>query len=445
MANKTISPVYLNFSPADLINLQNLNQGLVRLWNMLKIVIDERLSKASRLKEKNKLLKKVCAYLNVLIQKSSGLVSLGARIGILEKEKQISENEAILKTLGISSISLNYLLTADGEIVKKLKEEGFNIPSDLIRQLAAKISASYSSFFALKKNNDSRARIPGYKDAEKGIAPICWSSFKFEDGVLILSLPEKVKLNITLPAGIITRIGTAKPCYVQLLKLPQPNETRWKLDVVVSYEAPASKDKPQSIRAIDLGAGNIAVSDSSGAEYLIPTRRGEKFWMDRIAQVERRMKNRTKGSRGYISLSEARRKMHLRIRYQHNDHQRKLAHALCKDVDCVVVGKPRTRLGMSRSKKLSPEQHHGVQNTGYMSRMMIYIKEKCTERGIIYIELPDPPRIGHINDPEVKFEASRKLLVQVLQNTGLSEPSVWTRSKLKFNQGGKRKKKVKVK
>lgn len=435
MANKTLSTC-VSFDADTVAKLATLNLALIQLWNIVKALIDERLRLQSEIKKLNMLFLAAITYLNKKLSATSlNLVQKESfEKGVTTTEEKIKNNEDLLRKLGISPVSINYSLV---EICASLKAKGFATTSDLARQLVIRVCGSYSSFFQLKKNNDPRARIPRKKTPEhKDWVVMSWSRFKVKGNILTLPLPEKQKLEIHIPQSLLDRIGTQKPCYVFLTKIIQ--DERWKLDIVVSYDAPIPPENLLKIRAIDLGAGNVAVTNSDGSQYLIPTRRGEKYWMDRIHSVEKRMKNRTKGSRGHKSLAKARRSMHNKASAQHKDYQRKLAHALCKDVDCIVVGKTRTRMGLSRSKKLSPEQHHGVQNTGYMLRLMIYIREKCVERGIRYIELPDPNRIGKITDPEAKFEASGKLLATVLKQQGLSHPERFFVGKFWFNQGGER-------
>ena len=120
---------------------------------------------------------------------------------------------------------------------------------------------------------------------------------------------------------------------------------------------------------------------------------------------------------------------------QHISYQRKLAHALVeKKVQCIVLGKPHTRLGLAKSAEGTADQHWGAQNTGYMFRLFLYIKEKAEERGVRVIEFPDPARQGALCDPTRKFVASRALLAKGLMGTDIAAPAAFTRKSFAFKQ-----------
>jgi transposase len=172
-----------------------------------------------------------------------------------------------------------------------------------------------------------------------------------------------------------------------------------------------------------MGAGSIAISDSSGEEYIIPTRRPDKFWRKNIQSLEERVKKCKKGSRAYNRRMKARRNMHNKSGAQHTDHQRKLAYSLVKGVHVIVIGKMHTRLGLAQSSG-THDQHWGAQNTGYHMRLLLFIKEKAAERGVHVIELPDPKREGQLNDALMKHRATQLLLENGCKKFGICPEAV---------------------
>jgi hypothetical protein len=64
--------------------------------------------------------------------------------------------------------------------------------------------------------------------------------------------------------------------------------------------------------------------------------------------------------------------------------------AVRRETVTLVVGKGRTRLGLAKTEGGTSAQHYGAQNTGYLFRQLIYLRNKTEERGIMLVELPDP-------------------------------------------------------
>jgi hypothetical protein len=348
-----------------------------------------------------------------------------------EAERWLKEKEK-----AVSAYSFNYWLTIarqesitleDGAVVALA-----DVGSDMEREILRKLAGSYQSFFELKKNKDNRAKKPAEKQ-ESWFQTMSWSSFKIVDGTLIVPGYRRESIRISLK-GRDKRSYEFTSDYLQeriagkevsFVTLSRNREGAFELSLVVVEPLAAKAQNPVVFRVIDLGAGNIAVMDwdesaNIGKRYLIPTRRPDKMWMDRIAMVEGRQKGRTKGSRGWKRLAEARRYMHNRSGQQKDDHQKKVAHALVKDVGCVIVGKGLTRLGLAKTKNGTSKQHYGAQNTGYLFRQLIYLRNKAEERGINLIELPDPQREGALDDPESKFRATLKLLQEGYRRLGRS-------------------------
>jgi transposase len=372
-------------------------------------------------------------------------------MGITEAERWLETKER-----GITRNSFNYWLTAARKTAITL-EDGTLVPladvsSDVEREVLRKLAGSYKSFFELKKNRDTRARKPTEKQ-EPWFQTISWSSFKIVGDKLMVPGYQQDQIEISLKGRdkrtgrftkgyLETKIQGKKVTFVTLSRDRMTGD--FILSLVTAKPMPEIEEQPDQnrptriFRAIDLGAGDIAVSDSDGREYLIPTRRPDKMWMDRIAEVEARQERRKKGSRAWKKLATARRYMHNRSGAQKDDHQKKVAHALISpDVQCIIVGKSKTRLGLARTENASPAQHYGAQNTGYLFRMFLYLRNKAEERGVKFIELPDPRREGSLENPEYKFRASRQLLKDGLVKTGNKNllPSSFERARFSINFG----------
>lgn len=306
----------------------------------------------------------------------------------------------------ITPFSLNFWLTP----VRKSNPDIKSVPIILAREMLRRLAGGFSSYFELKKKNDSRARPPQRKDVEKSFITLTWiqGSFSIEGGVLSASIGSGQKVLFTLGEYIQGRLKDLPPeAYVAQVTVSMRDGKFW-ANFVCNIPKVEAKN-PRHALAIDLGSGDIAITASEGSEYSIPTRRPDKRWRRQIASVEDRIKRCTKGSRSYKRRMGARRIMHNKSLHQHTDHQRKVANLIAGLGMTIIVGKMRTRLGLAKSSG-TPDQHWGVQNTGYAFRLLLFIKEKALEQGLPVIELPDPRRSGKLEDRRSKFQASRRLL-----------------------------------
>lgn len=360
---------------------------------------------------------------------------------LIQAEKLLESKERF-----ISAYSFNYWLTGarrekitldDGTEVS-LGDVSSNVEREVLRRLAG----SYQSFFALKKNKDFRARKPGAKK-ESRFQTMSWSALKFVDGKLVvpgykgdrIEIPLKTRTHDGFSGDYLEQRIAGKD--VVFATLSRNRDGDFELSLVVSEPLPAEISNPVFFRAVDLGAGNIAVTDSDGSEYLIPTRRPDKFWIDLVTAVEARQAGCKKGSRRWKRLAQARRYMHGRAGRQKDDYQKKVAHALvAAPVQCLVVGKSKTRLGLARAAQSAPAQHYGAQNTGFLFRQFLYLKHKAEECGIRFLAIPDPRRKGSIENPESKFRASRELLregIQLAGGSAVSYPAGFERKEFKID------------
>jgi hypothetical protein len=340
----------------------------------------------------------------------------------LEMPKESPERKAI------TPISLNFWLTG----VRASNADIAQVPIVLAREMLRRLAGSFGSYFALVKNGDKRARMPQQKDGEVFIT-LTWpeGSFIVNGDVLRVSIGNRQYAEFQLGTYLSKKLKDmptdGKIAHVTIAK----REGLYWVQMV--FNSPKPENQPsQSVLAIDLGSGSVVCSSSDGTEFSIPTRRPDKYWRKNIASVEGRLEECTKNSRAWRRRMGARRNMHHSSNTQHTDHQRKLAHHLVKlaqqKYSAIVVGKMKTRLGLARSDG-TPDQHWGVQNTGYAMRLLIFLKEKAQEYGVPLIELPDPKRHGEMSDPNSKFHASRKLLLSGCDSFKVTPPREFKRIK----------------
>lgn len=387
--------------------------------------------------EKTPKLRKAYKSQVTLSEQATAQVMLLSRAMIQLWNLAVAEAERWLekKEQRVSAFSFNYWLTGAREKSVALKDgtevKLGAVSVDVEREVLRKLAGSYDSFFQLKKNKDQRARKPGPKEGH-WFQTLSWSSFSIADGVLYAPGYDRERIEIPLGEYLRERIQGREVVHATLVY----RDRAFELSVVTASPLPSLVENPKFFRAIDLGAGDVAVTDSDGAEFLIPSRRSDKFWRKQTRRIEARVRLRTKHSRGWERLMAARRAIFEKSMDQHISYQRKLAHALVeKKVECLVIGKPMTRLGLAKSEAGTPDQHWGVQNTGYMFRLLRFIKEKAEERGVRVIEFADPRRAGALENAESKFHASRALLAKAFEDReGVVLPAVFVQKHFAFEQ-----------
>jgi hypothetical protein len=344
----------------------------------------------------------------------------------------------------LTPFSMNYWLPTVADTVITLPS-GEQLPtgdlsSYMRREVCRMLAGAWQSYFELSKKKDKEARAPR-KKSEGWFQTMAWPNpkVKTENGVSCFVLPVAKGWKIEIPFD--RHLNSAlegkeiKEMKVSRVRRGQSEEFCYKLSVVYAYYPPKPTEVPTLMRAVDLGAGDMAVCDSTGVSYLVPMRRPDKFWMKQIGDVEKRLESCKKGSRAWKRRMKARQRMHNRSGDQKTDFQRKLALSLVakrlrddngkvvkweRTCDIIVIGESKVRLGLAKSDNGVAKQHFGVQNTGYMDRLTRFIEEKAIEFGVLVVKVPDPPRSGNLADKTQKLGAAALLLRKVGKEYGVS-------------------------
>jgi transposase len=332
-----------------------------------------------------------------------------------------------------------------------------DISVDLRREILRDIADSFVSWFEAMKRGDSETRPPSF--AKEGyFQTLTWSAITnlvIVDGVITLPLGKGLRINIPVlsqrPFGqkhrrstnyLEEKIGPRK--ITQIIVSKRKDGRFWLSAVVDKGEEPKQKNEG-IMRAIDLGVGDTAVADSNGIQFLIPMRRPEKALISQgekryeaITRLEHELEHGVQGSKHQALRLKKFRKLHARAANTRDTFQRQLAHALVEPkVKTIVVGYTPVRLGLAQSIDGTAKQHSGVQNTGNMSRLLQYMKNKARERGVEIVIVQDPLRLGKLSEPESKLRAAQAMLCSEMEKRELSPPSSFVKKGFAFPQGGR--------
>ncbi len=380
------------------------------------------------------LLRDLSAELDAEIQKAGMLAGLIWNLAFDQCEHWLSLPKGDPNKKALTPFSLNYWLptVADTVITLPSGEEMTTgtLSSYMRREVCRMLAGAWQSYFELSKKKDKEARAPRKKQ-EGWFQTMAWPNpvIKTENGTsrLVLPVAKGWKLEIPFDRHLTKSLGgkEIKEVKVSRVRRGQSEEFCYKVSVICAYYPPKPTETPTVMRAVDLGAGDMAVCDSTGVSYLVPMRRPDKFWMRQISDVEKRVEACKKGSRAWKRRMEARQRMHNKSGDQKADFQRRLALSLVaqkvrdgngkvigfeKTCDIIVIGESRVRLGLAQSKKGVAKQHYGAQNTGYLDRLTCFIEEKATEFGVLVVKMPDPARTGSLADKMQKLGAATLLL-----------------------------------
>lgn len=288
----------------------------------------------------------------------------------------------------------------------------------------------WQSYLGNRKSGDYTAREPGFA-SEKFFTVMSWKApqlYLTERGV---KLPQNSgsELVITIPnhAKILHEAGNKlKKLTVTRCERDLEKPSLYKFSATYEFPKPASRPI-EKFMGIDLGAGDIGYY-SETASGTIPCRRPDKYWTEKISDVEKRMIKCVKGSRRYSDLVEARKTMFKKMGNQQLDFERKTALRIVQMADCFFIGVTSIRLGLAKTKTNSGKVHRGVQNTGLMARLPDLIRQKAVEFGKRVIEVPDPrllnekgenTQASHPKFNHEKYTAQKKLSAKIIFERGM--------------------------
>ncbi len=253
-----------------------------------------------------------------------------------------------------------------------------------------RVVAMWQSYLGNRKGGDWTACEPGDAYAHQ-FTVMSWKApqlYMIDRGIRVpQNSGSELVISIAPHANMIRNYKIKKLTITRCVRdLEKPSQYK----ISATYELP----KPETVSlerfmALDLGAGDIGYysPEKSGT---ISCRRPDKYWMPKIADVEKRMTKCTKGSRRFQDLATARKTMFKKMADQQLDFERKTAHAIVHMADCIFIGVTSVRLGLAKTKTKSGKVHRGVQNTGLLARLPDLIRQKAIEFGKVVIDVPDP-------------------------------------------------------
>lgn len=316
-------------------------------------------------------------------------------------ENQNEEKPEYGKTRTLSEFGMLYCLGP----IRNNDPELLQLPLNDLQKPCRVLSKSWKSFFELKRRGDERARPPRYQN-EQNFFTLQWEKptiiTKEIEGIIISSFlvfNHKIKgvgeIHIELPHYVSRLIADKKVRFVTIKRTQYHVNRTSDFEINLVYEVPKTEKEEinsnMKIAGVDVGSRNIALvvsgEQSSVKTWNLP--KWDQYFTKQRSNIEARMKTKTKGSRAWRDLFDARTKLSKKWGDKQKDLHRKIAHEMIEKADVFYIGITNVRLGLAKSENGSKSQHRAVQNTGNLSRFIRFLEEKAEEYGKHVIKVPD--------------------------------------------------------
>jgi len=260
--------------------------------------------------------------------------------------------------------------------------------SKVLQMIPRKLDADYKSFFALRKNGDIDAKLPGFK-GKKHFTTMTYnqSGFKVEKGrVALVHFCNKIPLEFRIPE----KFEFDRVYQVTVFK----NEDDFYISI--TYE---KTEKPyfdnRLYQAIDLGITRTVTAVNMHGKFLeAKNPRPDKYWQPKIQEVQSKRDHCKKNSRRWNRYNTKLRKMRRKESRQNKDFQHKLSRKLIENTraNTIVIGDLSVKqMAMSKKgdRKKDKGLHRAVQNNGYLSRFARFLTYKAQLAGKRVIEISE--------------------------------------------------------
>lgn len=299
-----------------------------------------------------------------------------------------------VKSKTLSEFGMLYCLgpmrNADPELLQ--------LPVNDLQKPCRVLAKSWKSFFELSKRGDKEARPPRMKN-DLFFFTLQWEKPRVanERGSTCLFVNHNIdgagKVFLPMPPYVSALLADKKLRYVTVKRTYPFYDRRSKFEVNIVYETSLAEQCPitENTRyaGVDIGSRRITLVCEAGnvvKTWHLP--KWDQYFTKQRQSIEERMGTKTKGSRAWMALYDARTKLSKKWADKQKDLQRKIAREMVGYADLFFVGETAVRLGLARSEG-TKGQHRAVQNTGNLSRFIRFLKEKAAECGKRVVEVPD--------------------------------------------------------
>ncbi|MBD3255353.1 MAG: IS200/IS605 family element transposase accessory protein TnpB [Candidatus Lokiarchaeota archaeon] len=262
--------------------------------------------------------------------------------------------------------------------------------SKVLQMTLKKLDANYKSFFALWKKGYEDARPPAYC-GKKYFTTLCYnqSGFKLIDNAITFSHKLPSKTDLTFDISHYPLPAEAKK--IKQVEIYCDKRERW--FVAFSYEiSPKDYFDNGKYQAIDLGISNIVSAVNIDGKFVqFKNRRADKYWKEKIEQVQSKRDRCKKYSRRWKRYHNKLCKMMRKCTNQLRDFQHKISKQVVENTkaNTIVVGKLEVKkmarkkkgTGNARRTKANKTLNHSLQNTGSLGRFVEFLTYKAKKQG----------------------------------------------------------------
>jgi putative transposase len=262
---------------------------------------------------------------------------------------------------------------------KKNNSDYKAVYSKTLQGILKKLDANYKSFFALRKNGDSKARTPNFK-SRKYFQTIPYNQSGFYQARNYIIFSHKVN-----ETELIFDIGKKFENVKQVeIYNDDPFKAKGDFYISITYEVAQPEYIDNGLyQADDAGITKIVTAvNSQGKFFEVKTPRSDKYWQPKIDKIKSRRDHCKKVGKRWVRLHKNYRKMEKKKSNQLRDFQHKLSKKMVNNTkaNTIIVGDLKVK-NMAQSKKLKGKRQRAMnrsnQNQGYLSRFIEFLTYKA--------------------------------------------------------------------
>lgn len=262
---------------------------------------------------------------------------------------------------------------------KKNNPEYKVVYSKVLQGILKKLDANYKSFFALRKNGDTKARPPNFK-SHKYFQTIPYN----QSGFYLL----KNYISFTHKVNDTELVFEVKKHFTNVKQIEifndDPLYANGNFYLSITYEVACTEYINNGLyQANDAGITKIVTAvNSQGKFFEVKTPRSDKYWQPKIDSIKSKRDHCKKKSKKWVRLHNTYRKMEKKKSNQLRDFQHKLSKRMVNNTkaNTIIVGDLKVK-NMAQSKKLKGKRKRAMnrsnQNQGYLSRFIEFLTYKA--------------------------------------------------------------------
>ncbi len=262
--------------------------------------------------------------------------------------------------------------------------------SKVLQMALRRLDADFKSFFARWRNGDTKARPPRFK-GNRYFTALCFN----QSGFAIDWQNQRIRFAHRHPSGVELEFDLSwlptQNDRIKQVELFQDRRNCWFVAITCEVSVPTYVDNNR-YQAIDLGVINLVTAVNLQGKFIqIPNRRPDRYWKDKLRQLQSRRDHCKKHSNRWWFYQRKWVKMRHKLVNQLRDFQHKIskvvvtntrAHTLIiGDLAVKSMARKKPASGCRRRDVAARTLNHSLQSTGFLGRFAKFLTYKAKKVG----------------------------------------------------------------